>query len=102
MRQFYYANFPRITSSTQPTGVTWLAGYTWNQSTTLANETTGYFRNTTTSSTFPAGTPIPVGATTTTMFKYVIPGSLIRFVPPVGYYFDRNNRLGTGHCHPCR
>jgi hypothetical protein len=96
MRQFYYANFPRITSSTQPTGVTWLAGYTWNQSTTLANETTGYFRNTTTSSTFPGGTPIPVGATTTTMFKYVIPGSLIRFVPPVGYYFDRNNRLMQG------
>jgi hypothetical protein len=96
MRQFYYANFPRITSSTQPTGVTWLAGYTWNQSTTLANETTGYFRNTVTSSTFPGGTPIPVGATTTTMFKYVIPGSLIRFVPPVGYYFDRNNRLVQG------
>ena len=96
MRQFYYANFPRITSSTQPTGITWLAGYTWNQSTTLANETTGYFRNTVTSSTFPGGTPIPVGATTTTMFKYVIPGSLIRFVPPVGYYFDRNNRLVQG------
>jgi hypothetical protein len=73
-----------------------LAGYTWNQSTTLANETTGYFRNTTTSSTFPGGTPIPVGTTTTTMFKYVIPGSLIRFVPPVGYYFDRNNRLVQG------
>jgi hypothetical protein len=96
MRQFYYANFPRITSSTQPAGITWLAGYTWNQSTTLANETTGYFRNTTTSSTFPGGTPIPVGTTTTTMFKYVIPGSLIRFVPPVGYYFDRNNRLVQG------
>jgi hypothetical protein len=96
MRQFYYANFPRITSSTQPAGITWLAGYSWNQSTTLANETTGYFRNTVTSSTFPGGTPIPVGATTTTMFKYVIPGSLIRFVPPVGYYFDRNNRLVQG------
>ena len=96
MRQFYYANFPRITSTTQPAGVTWLADYTWNQSTTLANETTGYFRNTVTSSTFPGGTPIPVGATTTTMFKYVIPGSLIRFVPPTGYYFDRNNRLVQG------
>jgi hypothetical protein len=96
MRQFYYANFPRITSTTQPAGVTWLAGYTWNQSTTVANETTGYFRNTVTSSTFPGGTPIPVGATTTTMFKYVIPGSLIKFVPPTGYYFDRNNRLVQG------
>ena len=96
VRQFYYSNFPRITSTTQPTGVTWLSGYTWNQSTTLANETTGYFRNTTTSATYPDGTPIPVGDTTTTMFKYVIPGSLIKFVPPTGYYFDRNNRLVQG------
>ena len=39
-KQFYYANFPRITVNT---GVTALS--TWNQSTTLANETTGYFQN---------------------------------------------------------
>jgi hypothetical protein len=90
-KQFYYANFPRITVNT---GVTALS--TWNQSTTLANETTGYFRNTTTSAIWPDGTPIPVGETTTTMFKYVIPGSLIKFVPPTGYYFDRNNRLAQG------
>jgi hypothetical protein len=96
VRQFYYSNFPRITSTTQPTGITWLNGYTWNQSTTLANETTGYFRNTTTSAVWPDGTPIPVGETTTTMFKYVIPGSLIKFVPPTGYYFDRNNKLVQG------
>jgi hypothetical protein len=30
------------------------------------------------------------------MFKYVIPGALIKFVPPTGYYFDRNNRLVQG------
>jgi hypothetical protein len=96
VKQFYYKNFPRITSTTVPTNITWLAGYTWNQSTTMANETTGYFRNTTISSTWPNGTPIPVGDTTTTMFKYVIPGALIKFVPPTGYYFDRNNRLVQG------
>jgi hypothetical protein len=89
VRQFYYANFPRITSTTTPTGITWLSGYQWHQSTTLANETTGYFTNA-------AGTPIPIGNTVTTMFKYVIPGSLIKFVPPTGYYFDRNNRLVQG------
>jgi len=96
VKQFYYANFPRVTSTTVPNGVTWLAGYTWNQSTTLANETTGYFRNTTISTTFPNGAPIPIGATTTTVFKYVVVGSLIQFVPPTGYYFDRNNRLAQG------
>ena len=91
VKQFYYANFPRQTVNTGAT-----AGYTWNQSTTLANETTGYFRNTTTSSTWPDGTPIPVGDTTTGVFKYVVPGALMKFVPPTGYYFDQNNRLVQG------
>jgi hypothetical protein len=89
VRQFYYANFPRITSTTTPNGITWLPNYQWQQSTTLANETTGYFTNAT-------GTPIPIGVTTTTMFQYAIVGSLIKFVPPTGYYFDRNNRLVQG------
>ena len=89
MRQFYYANFPRITSTTTPNGITWLPNYQWHQSTTLANETTGYFTNAT-------GTPIPIGVNTTTMFQYAIVGSLIKFVPPTGYYFDRNNRLVQG------
>ena len=91
VKQFYYANFPRETVNTGAT-----AGYTWNQSTTLANETTGYFRNTTTSSTWPNGTPIPVGDSTTDVFKYIVPGALMQFVPPTGYYFDANNRLVQG------
>lgn len=86
MRQFYYANFPRQQVNE---GIT--LGSTWNQSTTLANETTGFFKNA-------AGTPIPVGNTagTTNPFYYAIVGSLIKFVPPVGYYFDRNNKLAQG------
>jgi hypothetical protein len=98
MKQFYYANFPRVTEFTLPTygATTWVPGATWNQSTTLANETTGYFRNAVTSATWPNGTPIPVGFTTTTNFKYVAVGSLIKFVPPAGYYFDANNRLKPG------
>ena len=91
VKQFYYANFPRETVNTGTT-----AGYTWDQSTTLANETTGYFRNTTTSATWPDGTPIPVGDSTSDVFKYIVPGALIKFVAPTGYYFDRNNRLVQG------
>ena len=91
VKQFYYENFPRETVNTGTT-----AGYTWNQSTTLANETTGYFRNTTNSATWPNGTPIAVGDSTTTVFKYVVPGALMKFIPPTGYYFDRNNRLVQG------
>jgi len=84
MRQFYYDYFPRETVNTGST-----AGTTWHQSTTLANETTGYFVNA-------AGTPIPIGSTVTTLFKYAVVGSLIKFVAPTGYYFDRNNRLVQG------
>ena len=91
VKQFYYENFPRESVNTGTT-----VGFTWNQSTTLANETTGYFRNTTNSATWPNGTPIAVGTSTTTVFKYVVPGALMKFIPPTGYYFDRNNRLVQG------
>jgi hypothetical protein len=64
-------------------------GSTWHQSTTLANETTGYFENN-------AGTPIAVGDESTTNFLYAIVGSLVRFVPPTGYFFDKNNKLQLG------
>ncbi len=84
MRQFYYANFPRQTVNTGTT-----AGSLWHQSTTLANETTGYFTNA-------AGTPVPVGNTVSTVFKYAVVGSLIKFVAPTGYYFDNNNKLQVG------
>ena len=87
-KQFYYANFPRITVNT---GVTALS--TWHQSTTLANETTGYFQNA-------LGAPVMVGPYSSTAFEYVVQKSLIKFVPPVidgqPYYFDANNRLKAG------
>ena len=86
--QFYYANFPRITVNTGTTALS-----TWHQSTTLANETTGYFQNA-------LGAPVMVGSSSSTAFKYVVQKSLIKFVPPVidgqPYYFDANNRLKPG------
>jgi hypothetical protein len=89
MRQFYYGNFPRVTETNLPIATAWLAGTTWHQSTTLANETTGYFVN-------GSSVPVPVGNTTTTMLKYVAVGALIKFVAPTGYYFDGNNKLQQG------
>ena len=87
-KQFYYANFPRITINTGATALS-----TWNQSTTLANETTGYFQNA-------LGEPVMVGTFSSTAFKYVVQKSLIKFIPPVingqPYYFDANNRLKQG------
>lgn len=84
MKQFYYGNFPRQSVNTGTTALS-----TWNQSTTLANETTGYFKNA-------SGGPIAVGSSSSTVFKYAVVSALIKFVPPAGYYFDKNNRLQQG------
>ena len=83
-KQFYYANFPRVTVNTGATALS-----TWHQSTTLANETTGYFQNA-------AGAPVMVGTYSSTTFQYVVTSALIKFVAPAGYYFDSNNRLKSG------
>ena len=80
-QQFYYANYPRPPLS----GLS----LTWNQSTTLANETTGYFKNS-------QGYPVPVTFYSSTNTKYIKVSSLIKFEPPTGYFFDANNKLKAG------
>ena len=80
-QQFYY-NF-----YTRPSLL--VLNNTWNQSTTLANETTGYFENS-------AGNPVSIGTYASNNMKYVLVGSLVKFVPPAGYFFDENNNLKAG------
>jgi len=79
--QFYYANFdrPSLTS----------LNLSWQQSTTLLNETTGYFKDT-------IGNPVVVGANSSTNSKYIVVGSLVKFQSPPGQYFDSNNKLQVG------
>ena len=79
--QFYYSKFPR--ASLTPLNIS------WTLSTSLANSTTGYFTNA-------AGSPVPIGSYTSDNKKYIVIGSLVKFVPPTGYYFDANNRLKAG------
>ena len=79
--QFYYANFTRPQLTTLNT--------TWNQSTTLVNETTGYFVG-------PTGFPAQIGPYSSSNLKYIVPQSLIKFVPPTGFYFNSENRLVSG------
>jgi hypothetical protein len=81
MTQFYNANFPRPNLS--------LLNITWQQSTTLVNETTGFFKAST-------GTPYPIGSLTTGNAQFIVVGSLVKFEPPAGYFFDANNRLKLG------
>lgn len=82
MQEFYYKNFDRP-------GLTAL-NLEWSQSTSLNNETTGYFK-------FAAsGAPAPIGPTTSDNKKYVVQSALVKFTPPTGYYFTATNRLALG------
>jgi hypothetical protein len=80
-QQFYYNFYTRPSLS--------VLNNTWNQSTTLANETTGYFENS-------AGNPVSIGSYTSNNMKYVVVGALVKFIPPAGYFFDENNNLKAG------
>ena len=80
-QQFYYANY------TRPSLIA--LNVSWQQSTTLANETTGYFKN-------PLGTPESIGNYTSDNKRYIVVGSLVKFVPPAGYFFNSSNQLVAG------
>ena len=81
LQQFYYANFPRPNLA--------VLNYTWNQSTSITNETTGYFENA-------LGNPVSIGAFASNSGQYITEGSLVEFAAPTGYYFTASNRLAVG------
>ena len=77
------------TQAMPATANTSTANSTWQQTTTLTNETTGYFKNA-------AGSPIKIARESTTQFKFATVGSLIKFRAPANTYFDPFNRLQVG------
>jgi hypothetical protein len=80
-KQFYYAQFPRANLTS--------LNISWHLSTSQAGSSTGYFVN-------DLGNPAPINGYTSSNTKYITVGSLVKFIPPVGYYFDSNNRLKVG------
>ena len=83
MLQFYYANFTRPNLT--------VLNMVWSQSTALTNLCTGYFRSSVT-----PYYPYPVGSFSNSNSQYIVPNSLVKFVPPEGYYFDQYNHLVAG------
>jgi hypothetical protein len=81
LQQFYYANFPRPNLA--------VLNYTWHQSTSITNETTGYFENA-------LGNPVSIGVFASNSGKYITEGSLVEFAAPTGYYFNASNQLVVG------
>ena len=57
----------------------------WKTQTVDASSLSGYF--------YDVDGPIPVGTYSSINMKYATKGSMLKFVPPPGYFFDKNNRL---------
>lgn len=81
MIQFYYNKFPRPSLTD--------IDIQWHQSTTFTNETTGYYMSS-------ASTPLALGSYVTDNRQYILPNSLIKYIPPEGYHFSGQNRLIQG------
>ena len=77
LKNYYYGNYINTIQSTSQ--------YTWYQETADSISATGYIGDAVTK------VPLAVGQFTATTLKYFQVGSLIKFVPPAGYYFDSSN-----------
>ena len=80
LKQFYLSEQPRIDMSTVPT--------TWVLASVLANESTGIFND-------DSAAPVIVGAASNSILQYIRKGSIIKFTPPTGSYFDIHHDLTT-------
>lgn len=72
-KAFYFDKFPRVQTGD--------INIDWSLATTIANGSTGYFRNNIN------GAPITVGSFTSNNFQFVKPDTMIKFIPPEGKYF---------------
>ena len=81
VRNFYLDKFPRNIVSD--------LNVSWSSATTATNYFTGTIVDA-------DDTIVPVGSFTVNALKFIESGSLVKFVPPAGYYFDKNNNLVLG------
>ena len=79
MKNFYLGYWPRPNLSDPPV--------VWKQSTKSTNQSTGYFTDQVT------GNPLQTGIFSAGNLSYLEPGSLVKFVPPVGKFFLPNGNL---------
>ena len=77
LRNFYYNNFINFLTTS--------LSISWFQTSSTSSSSDGYIGN------IVGAIPFSVGSYTATDLKYLTTGSLIKFVPPAGYYFDTTN-----------
>lgn len=78
MLHFYYANYPTFS----------VENFTWNLSSLGSNESTGYF--------ITNQIPAQIAGAVRNNAKYLRKGSIVKFVPRTGYYFDASNNMVPG------
>ena len=86
--QYYIQNYPRYNINTASGDGT----VYWYTSAVNSNSESGYFYNISGSQ----NVPLPTGIYSTNNAKYITTGAILKFIAPVGYYFDNNNRLVAG------
>jgi len=80
VKHFYYANYNKY----------YVTNMTWYPTSSTTDSVTGYFTN-------DAGsTRQDIGLLTSSEFKYVVPGTLIKFTAPPGYFFNTQNQITVG------
>jgi hypothetical protein len=72
VRNYYYDKFPKVLVSD--------LGVTWTQFSSETNQSTGYFTNR-------DGVVSELGSFTGSILKLVVPGALVKVIPPIGQYF---------------
>jgi hypothetical protein len=81
LRNYYYDKFPKILVAD--------LNITWNSSSSLTNQFTGFFANN-------DGVIAQLGSFTNSILNLVVPGTLCKFEPPTGYHFAANGTLAIG------
>lgn len=81
IKNFYYSRFPKIIVSD--------LGAKWNQVTKDQNRSTGYLTDA-------GGTRLRVGTFTGSTLQFLVPGAMVKFVAPDGYYFTPSGTLVAG------
>jgi hypothetical protein len=89
--QYYSVYYPNYSLATNVA----IQKVYWTTSTVDANSITGYFYNVNTQN-----VPLAVGIFTSNNLKYFTQGAMVKFVAPINYYFDKNNRLVQGIAGP--
>lgn len=88
--QYYQRYYPRYSGSYAGS----LGGNCfWNLTTTAGNYVNGYFYIKSVGDT---AIPVTTGTYSSESPRYISPGAQIKFVPPAGEHFDRDNRLQAG------